>query len=81
VTGLDGRIYIMGGTGTGSVSHNIVEAYDVVANTRTPVAPMPTPRSGLAAALGPDGLIYAIGGGGGTTTTAAVEAYDSFTNS
>src|SRR5437870_3189151 len=35
----------------------------VASNARTRVASMPTPRSGLAAALGRDGRIYAIGGG------------------
>lgn len=81
VTGLDGRIYIMGGTLTTADAHNIVEIYDPASNTRTVVAPMPTPRFGLGAALGPDGRIYAIGGFiPGTTTTSAVEAYDPSTN-
>ncbi len=55
-----------------------------------PVAPMRTPRSDLAATLGPDGRIYALGGdnvGDGTLPTAKayhpvsnVEAYNPVTN-
>src|SRR5713226_6801847 len=46
------------------------------------VAPMPTPRSGLAAAEGSDKMIYAIGGAdAGGTPLATVEAYDPTTNS
>jgi hypothetical protein len=44
-------------------------------NSWTTVAPMPTAREQLAAALGPDGRIYAIGGGEGNVATATVEAY------
>ena len=45
------------------------------------VAPMPTPRRNLAAVLGPDGLIYAIGGSGSGGASSAVEAYDPVANS
>src|SRR5207245_8227046 len=44
------------------------------AGTRT------TRGAGLRVSLGADDGIYAIGGGGGPTTTAALEAYDSSTN-
>jgi N-acetylneuraminic acid mutarotase len=46
------------------------------------VAPMPTPRSGLAAVLGADGRIYAIGGQNASgTPLATVEAYTPASNS
>jgi len=46
------------------------------------VAELPTKRQHLAGVLGPDGLIYAIGGfRGGEGATGAVEAYDPETNS
>jgi N-acetylneuraminic acid mutarotase len=47
------------------------------AGTWTTVAPLPTARSNLAAAVGPDGLIYAIGGIAGN----AVYVYNPATNS
>lgn len=69
-TGLDGRIYAIGGTG----ATNIVEAYTPGTDTWTTMANLPTPRSALAAATGTDGRIYAIGGSsGGALKT--VEAY------
>ncbi|MBJ7607865.1 MAG: hypothetical protein JF887_00325, partial [Candidatus Dormibacteraeota bacterium] len=49
--------------------------YTPSTNSWATVAPMPTARGFLAAATGPDGRIYAIGGyKGGYLTT--VEAYD-----
>jgi N-acetylneuraminic acid mutarotase len=42
---------------------------------------MPTARAGFAAATGPDGRIYAIGGGGDTGSGNTVEAYAPGTNS
>src|SRR5438132_583553 len=45
------------------------------------LAAMPTPRSGLAAATGADGRIYAIGGANASgTALATVEAYNPATN-
>jgi N-acetylneuraminic acid mutarotase len=50
-------------------------------NAWTTVAPMPGgARDSLAAATGPDGLIYAIGGFDGSTHLNRVEAYDVATN-
>lgn len=89
--GLDGRIYAIGGV-TGPVpagpftSVGTTEVYDPATDTWTTAAAMPTPRHGLAAALGSDGRIYAIGGFGGTSTPCpgvacgTVEAYDPATN-
>jgi hypothetical protein len=60
VTGLDGRIYAIGGF-NGNIL-DTAEAYDAATNTWSTVAPMRIARAGLAAAAGPDGRIYAIGG-------------------
>jgi N-acetylneuraminic acid mutarotase len=89
-TGRDGRIYAIGGynpinphSGLAEV-FNAVEAYDPRTNTWSTVAPMPTARAGLAAATGPDGRIYAIGGcaydHGACRSLKTVEAYDPATN-
>jgi Kelch motif len=52
-----------------------------VANTWTTVAPMPTARYNLAAATGPDGRVYALGGDNGGSFLNTVEAYTPATNS
>ena len=63
----DGRVYVLGGVsddrrGAGTFATSSVEAYDPRADRWTILAPMPTARAGLAAALGREGRIYAIGG-------------------
>lgn len=59
----DGRIYAIGGYYTNqNLTLNHVEAYDPATDIWNAVAPMPTSRSGPAAALGRDGLIYVFGG-------------------
>ncbi len=93
--GADGRIYAIGGRDNRGNFLNTVEAYTPATNTWTPtcqsgteptadkpcIRPMPTPRSALAAAAGPDGKIYAIGGDGADTgARTTVEAYDPTTN-
>jgi hypothetical protein len=81
VTGLDGRIYAMGGLRQdGTNKANTVEAYDPSTNTWSAVSPMPTARGSLAAAIAPNGRIYAIGGcscsgGAAFVPLNAVEAY------
>jgi len=87
-------------TGPGTdIVLSTVEAYDPVTNTwkcsigdthsgcaSTTITPMPTARTALAAVLGPNGLIYAIGGysaiqnGSGGSAFNTVEAYDPVTN-
>lgn len=56
-----GKIYAIGGMVGGSAS-NVVEVYDPAANSWTTRAPLGTPRYGLAAVVGSDDRIYAIGG-------------------
>lgn len=90
-SGPDGRIYAVGGRNPSTV-FNTVEAYDPATNTwacsagdtspgcsSTTLAPMPTARAFLAAAAGPDGRIYAIGGDNASSLD-TVEAYDPATN-
>ena len=63
--GPDGRIYVLGGdtiVGGNAVFLNTAEAYNPATNTWTSLAPMSTARYTPAAATGPDGHIYAIGG-------------------
>jgi N-acetylneuraminic acid mutarotase len=64
VRGPDGRIYAIGGLNSFNNSGVLatVEVYDPKTNSWSAVAPMPTARWGLAAVLGLDGRIYALGG-------------------
>jgi hypothetical protein len=74
-TATRGQLHVLGGyDGAQLKTHQI---YNPAAGTWSPAPPMLTPRMGLAAVTGPDGLIYAIGGsGGGSLSLATVEAYD-----
>jgi N-acetylneuraminic acid mutarotase len=83
VTGPDGRIYAIGGVDTlrSPLPVATVEAYTPATNTWTVLASMPTPRQLLAAVVGPDGRIYAIGGADASfNPLTTVEAYDIGTN-
>jgi N-acetylneuraminic acid mutarotase len=75
-TGLDGRIYVMGGTDTSFQPTAVTEIYDPVSATWTTAAPMMTPRTGFGAAAGLDGLIYVFGGYSGEADVNSAEAYD-----
>ncbi len=79
----NGLIYAIGGTGSGNVALNTVEAYNPASNSWSAVTAMPTARSGLAAVYDPaNGLIYAIGGtGSGNVVLNTVEAYNPASNS
>jgi N-acetylneuraminic acid mutarotase len=85
-TDADGRIYAIGGsryTFAASPQLDVVETYSPASNTWTSVAPMPTARYGLAAALGSDGRVYAIGGCSDAVpgfALSTVEAYTPSTN-
>ncbi len=66
VVAVNGLIYAIGGrTGTDAAStSNLVEAYNpaIPSDPWTTRRPMRTPRYGAAAAVGPDGRIYVVGG-------------------
>ena len=75
-------IYIFGGltnVTTGTETAKVLR-YSVSANTWTTMAPMPIAVAGSAAALGPDGKIYVVGGTSGGATTSAVQVYDPAAN-
>jgi len=55
--------------------------YSVSLNTWAPMAPMPVPVAGSAAALGPDGKVYVVGGTSGGITTNLVQVYNPTGNS
>jgi N-acetylneuraminic acid mutarotase len=74
-TGLNGRIYAIGGFG----GQNAVEAFNPASNTWTSLAPLPTGRYELAAVTSLDGRIYAIGGTNGAAVN-AMEVYNPTTN-
>jgi N-acetylneuraminic acid mutarotase len=79
VTGVDGRIYAIGGFYTDNPYRplNHVDAYDPTTDKWVAVSPLGTPRAGIATALGPNGLIYVFGGTDGSFTALnTVEAYD-----
>ncbi|MDI3340071.1 MAG: kelch repeat-containing protein [Sphaerobacter sp.] len=61
-TGPDGRIYVIGGKGTGSERLQRVDIYDPRTDTWSPGPPLPKARGLLGAATGADGRIYVVGG-------------------
>ena len=60
--GVDGRIYVFGGTANGTES-NATSIYDPTANSWSSGASMPTAREGARAVTLPDGRIAVLGGG------------------
>ncbi len=83
VTGPDGKLYVVGGqvyTGsagsTPATSLRSLRVYDTGSGQWSSGADMPTPRFGLAAAIGSDGRLYAIGGANNSQSLTTVEAYD-----
>ena len=74
---MEGRIYVIGGRLGGSYGRNLAvnEVYDPVTDRWRTRAPMPTPRSGVAAAV-LDGEILVFGGEATTGTFDEVEGYD-----
>ncbi len=76
---VNNRIYVMGGARIENgfiLETNAVDEYDPVTDTWTPMAPMSSARSELAAAE-VDGRIYALGGRGGLTVN---EEFDPVAN-
>jgi N-acetylneuraminic acid mutarotase len=83
--GSDGRIYAIGGsTDGGATTVSTVEAYNPTTRTwASGLTPMPTPRQGMSASMGNDGLIYVMGGLNNQqeVVLATVEAYNATLNS
>jgi N-acetylneuraminic acid mutarotase len=90
VAALDGKLYVMGGrvgssySGGCSTNVTLTEIYDVQSGTWSTGAPLPTARSGIAAAA-LDGKIHVLGGEGWIDDFGGVfrthEVYDPKTNS
>jgi RNA polymerase sigma factor (sigma-70 family) len=78
ISEVNGRIYVIGGSGAGVVS-STVEEYDPAADKWTRKADMPTPRYFLATAV-VNGRIYAIGGEKRDGVFSTVEEYDPVTD-
>jgi N-acetylneuraminic acid mutarotase len=68
---VNGKIYVIGGTGGGGYL-NTNEEYDPATNTWVTKKPMPTPRAGFAIAVYKN-KIYCIGGGPGNDWTVGFE--------
>jgi N-acetylneuraminic acid mutarotase len=77
VAAVDGRLYAIGGRIDGSYASNLAvnEEYDPVTDRWRARKPMPTARSGIAAAV-LDGKIFVFGGEATAGTFNQVEAYD-----
>jgi hypothetical protein len=76
-------VYTFGGftdTASGTETATVFR-YSVSANTWTVMAPMPIAVAGSAAALGPDGKFYVVGGTSGGVTTNVVQVYNAVSNS
>jgi serine/threonine protein kinase len=84
--GIDGKLYVFGGCGRNSEGNhdcrvgttNVLEVYDPQTNTWTTKAPMPTPRSDMAASV-IGGKLYVAGGRGPCPPCSAyqvLEVYD-----
>jgi N-acetylneuraminic acid mutarotase len=86
LSGPDGRIYVLASTALSPNApdgHGAIEMYDPVADAWSVLTGLPTERWEAAVAMGPDGLIYVIGGvpqGGwarpGERGDGSTEAYD-----
>ncbi len=62
---LDGRLVVVGGRdGAIAALVDALEIYDPATDRWTTGAPIPTPRGGVAAAVGPDGRLHVLGGEG-----------------
>jgi hypothetical protein len=79
-TGLDGRIYAIGGISSGTLT-GAVEVYNATVGSWSDLPSLPTPRQLLGAATGADGRSYAIGGADAQgNSLATVEIYDPATS-
>ncbi len=77
-----GHIYVIGGTSTagGKNGTTTLYMYTVSTNTWSTMASLPLPIQDAAAAFGPNGKLYVMGGISGGATVASVEMYDPSTN-
>ncbi|MGH7993548.1 MAG: kelch repeat-containing protein, partial [Limisphaerales bacterium] len=77
------QIYIFGGYTDTTSGVEIASAlrYSVSKNTWTSLAPLPVAVAGCAAAMGPDGKIYVVGGLSGGVATNLVQVYTPANNS
>lgn len=72
----NGLIYVIGGGDAMLTPQNTTYTYDVNTNQWSSGPSLNTARAFLAAAAGPDGQLYAIGGGQGPTMLNSVESYN-----
>gem|GEM_PF-6680561 len=79
-TGLDGNIYVMGGTsdpiGATYTATSAMAIFDPGSGKFSDGTPLGVARGEFGAARGSDGRIYVVGGSDGSAQLAAVEAYD-----
>ena len=78
---MDGRLYAVGGGIDGNYSRNLAstEAYDPATGRWEQRAPLPTARSGIAAAV-LEGRMFVFGGEAPSGTFNQAEAYDAKSN-
>jgi N-acetylneuraminic acid mutarotase len=78
---MDGRLYAVGGRIDGNYSRNLAsnEAYDPATGRWEQRAPLPTARSGIAAAI-LEGRMFVFGGEAPAGTFNQAEAYDARSN-
>jgi N-acetylneuraminic acid mutarotase len=77
--GSDGRLYALGGLDLNGNPLATAEVYDpdyAASGWSSAAISLQTPRYGLAATTGSDGLLYAVGGRDATTVYGLTEAYD-----
>jgi hypothetical protein len=76
-----GHIYTFGGVGADGQINNIVYRYTIATNTwDRSASPMQVGVRDSAAVIGPDGLIYVVGGETSAGASATVESYNISTN-
>jgi len=73
--GIDGSVYVIGGTSNGTNATGSVEVYSPDSDSWSSIPNLPTPRLGLAAATAKDGRVFVIGGGLPGNPTDVVEIW------
>src|SRR5260370_7824628 len=83
MSGLDGRIYVMGGYSHASPStpNSTARAYDPRTDSWTTLTSMGTPTRGPGIAIDQNGLVYVISGYSGSADVTAVQVYNVTSNS